>query len=92
MPRAKIPYDELQKLAERKYPEPLFMDVYVIVPSRTVRTPSPTRVYDRRTGNFAAIGWNVKIEMRQFDGIEETYRGYETKYRRRQITDILFTE
>jgi hypothetical protein len=90
MPRATIPYERLQKLAETKYPEPLFMDVYVLKPDRILKTKTPTRVYDRSTGNFAPIGWKVQIEMRQFDGIEETYRGYETKYKRRMITDILF--
>lgn len=90
MPRATIPYEKLQQLAEKKYPEPLFMDVYVLVPSRTLKVKTPTRVYDRSTGNFAPIGWKVQVEMRQFDGIEETYRGYVTKYRPRMITDILF--
>lgn len=93
MGRATIPYDDLQKLAENKYPEPLYMDVTVDRPSRSNRQlMTPTRVYDRSTGNYAPIGWKVSIRFRQFEGIEETYRGFTAKYRQRIFVDILFTD
>jgi len=91
MPRARIPYDELQRLAEKKYPSPLYIDVEVQRKDRTT-DKAPTRVYDRTTGNFAAIGWQVSISFKQFDGIKDMYGEYEAMYVFRRFNDILFTE
>lgn len=90
MPRATIPYDDLEDKAFKKYPFPLFTDVRIDRPSRSNRVKAPTRVYDRATGNFSPIGWKVTVRMKQFNGIVERYDGYKTTYQYREIVDILF--
>lgn len=93
MPRATIPYDDLQRLAEEKYPEPLYINVNVTRKDRnSYGVKAPTRVYDRSTGNFAAIGWKVQISMAQFVGVRDNRGRFETKYQNRFIDDILFTD
>ena len=67
MPRAKIPYEELQDEIRRRYQPPAFRFPMV----RTNRADSPTRIYDRRTGNYAPIGWRVKIDYQQFFGFPD---------------------
>ena len=67
MGRAKIPYEELQREVRRRYQSPAFMFAVV----RTNRANSPVRVYDRRTGNYAPIGWRVKVDYQQFFGFSD---------------------
>ena len=72
MARAAIPYDELQIAAEKMFPEPVFMSVRVEGRRRKQYSfeekPTPTTVYDRRTGNYKSIGYRCYIRMNQFNG------------------------
>jgi hypothetical protein len=67
MGRATIPYEKLQEEVSRQYARPAFKGALV----RTNRANSPTRVYDRRTGNYAPIGWRVKVDYQQFFGFSD---------------------
>ena len=67
MGRARIPYEELQREVERRYQRPAFLFPNV----RTNTANSPTRVYDRRTGNYAPIGWRVTVDYQQFFGFSD---------------------
>ena len=67
MPRATIPYFELDERLEKMYPDPVFRGVYV-VRSRFSEGFTPKRVYDRSTGNYAPIGWRCMVNMSAFTG------------------------
>jgi hypothetical protein len=67
MGRATIPYEDLQTEISRRYQAPSFK--FAIV--RSNRANSPTRVYDRRTGNYAPIGWRVVVDYQQFFGFSD---------------------
>ena len=67
MGRATIPYGDLQEEISRRYQEPSFKFAVI----RTNRANSPTRVYDRRTGNYAPIGWRVVVDYQQFFGFSD---------------------
>ena len=67
MGRATIPYEKLQDVVNRTYGFPSFRNAQV----RRNRANSATRVYDRRTGNYAPIGWRVTIDYEQFFGFSD---------------------
>jgi hypothetical protein len=91
MPRARIPYGELQYEVEQKYPFPLYRNVELLRKDRYNGIPAPTVVYDRSTGNYKRIGWKVQIQFEQFAGIrEQAFYGYRTDYKRRVIEDVIF--
>ena len=98
MPRARIPYDELQKAAEEKYPYPAFRYVTVLRRSRYDNVPSPTVVYDRSTGNYKKMGFKCQVTMEVFDGLAASesswlgrsrWNGYQTEYKPVKIIDVL---
>ena len=74
MPRARIPYDEIIQEIRRLYPYPLFSSVAIRTEfTDRVRRITPTRVYDRSTGNFAAIGWKVAIQGLRYTGQDQAF-------------------
>jgi len=90
MPRARIPYDELESAIQDKYPFPLYKNVRLLRKERYNNVPTPTVVYDRSTGNYAAIGWKVTVSVEQYEGVVEDRRyGYLTKYAPSKFTDII---
>ena len=82
MPRAKIPYEELERKAKRKYPAPAFNDVRLY-------PDTPIRVYDRSTGNYAPIGWKVRVFFRQFTEFSSSLRPI---YENKSETIVIFTD
>lgn len=67
MARAKIPYGELQKALNAKYPWPVHRNVRLLEKNEP-GGKTPVRVYDRTTGNFAPIGYSVSVTMLRFNG------------------------
>ena len=94
MPRARIPYAELEYAANLKYPSPLFRNTRILRKDRYNNVKAPTVVYDRSTGNYKAIGWKITILTEQFSGIKDYGKriGYSTEYKQRVIKDILYNE
>ena len=97
MPRARIPYDNLDLAAITKYPYPMFKNVRIERKERYNNIPSPTVVYDRSSGNYQRIGFKCTVTLEQFDGLEKDDsrfrpRGYVAKYISRRFTDILQPE
>lgn len=69
MPRARIPYDDIERAIQRNYPYPLYREMRIqTVYTDRVRRATPTRVYDRSSGNFAGIGWKVAIQGARYTG------------------------
>jgi hypothetical protein len=77
MARATIPYDELQIAAEKMFPEPVFTSVRVEGRRRryqsTDKKPTPTTIYDRRSGNYKSIGYRCFITMFVFSGFTKRF-------------------
>ena len=71
MPRAAIPYFEIEQTLERMYPRPSNQNIVLIRPQRWNDVKAPTRVYDRSTGNYAPIGWKVTFRREIFFGFDE---------------------
>ena len=66
MPRARIPYSEIDDYISNKYPSPAFVDA-----RRTqFQAGAPTTVYDRRTGNFQRIGYLVDVIYELLTGVD----------------------
>ena len=63
MPRATIPYFEIDEFIEKQYPKPVFRR-----PQRESGTPKT--VYDRSTGNFARIGYMVNVSYTRLTGFD----------------------
>jgi len=74
MARARIPYDELQIAAEKMFPEPCYIGVRVEGTIRKTYSweekPTPTVVYDRRTGNYQRIGFRCALSMYRLTGFD----------------------
>tara|TARA_R110002012_G_scaffold308631_1_gene514989 strand:- start:400 stop:681 length:282 start_codon:yes stop_codon:yes gene_type:complete len=77
MARASIPYDELQIAAEKLFPAPVFTSVRVEGRRRRYNTydfkPTPTTIYDRRSGNYKSIGYRCYIVMFMFTGFSSRF-------------------
>ena len=74
MPRARIPYDDIEQAIRDAYPYPLYSSVRIAtVFTDRVRRATPTRVYDRSTGNFAGIGWRVPIVGLIYQGQDQRF-------------------
>lgn len=67
MARAKIDYEEILKALQKIYPWPVYRSVRILKAS-DYQGRTPTRIYDRSTGNYAGIGWDLKVEMLTFQG------------------------
>lgn len=64
MPRARIPYDDIQRRLRTMYPEPCYRTVQL----QKGTASTPKRVYDRSTGNYAPVGWKVNVAGLVFVG------------------------
>ena len=75
MARARIPYDELQIAAENLFPEPCYIRVTLEGTRRRYSSweekPTPTVIYDRRTGNYQRIGYRCALSMQRFTGFNQ---------------------
>lgn len=79
MPRAAIPYFEIDQYIEQQYPAPVFRN------ARRNRFASeiPRTVYDRSTGNFARIGYLVFMSYDRLTGFDQNLDPeYESIYER----------
>ena len=72
MPRAKIPYDDIERELRTLYPYPLFREIRIRTRFKGDRIGkvTPTTVYDRTSGNFARIGYKVAIEGLRYNGAD----------------------
>ncbi len=86
MPRAKIPFDDIEFAIEQEYPYPLYSEMRIAtVFTDRVRRATPTRVYDRSTGNFAGIGWKVEIQGRIYRGQDVNFRPIYENFRTERV-------
>lgn len=67
MARKTIPYQTLQKALNDKYPWPVHRNVSLLKKDDAGGS-TPVRAYDRSTGNFAPIGYQVTVTMLRFNG------------------------
>lgn len=75
MGRAAIPYDDIQQAIQTAYPYPIYSNMRIrTVFTDRVRRITPTRVYDRSTGNFSGIGWKVAIQGSRYIGQDQAFR------------------
>jgi len=75
MPRAKIPYEDLQARLESMFPWPTYRTVRLLKPKRDNNIRAPTTVYDREGGNFQRIGYRCQVILERFEGIREDLSG-----------------
>ena len=71
MPRAPIPYFDIEQKLERMYPRPSNRNIVLARPTRDNMVRAPIRVYDRTTGNYAPIGFRVTVYREVFFGFAE---------------------
>lgn len=71
MPRAKIPYEDLQARLESMFPWPTYRTVRLLKPKRDNRIKAPTTVYDREGGNFKRIGYRCQVILERYEGQSE---------------------
>ena len=67
MARAKIYYEAILEELRMMYQWPVYRSVRILK-ATDFQGRTPTRLYDRSTGNYAAIGWDVKVELLAFTG------------------------
>lgn len=83
MARASIPYDSLQMAAEKLFPEPTYRNVRLQGTMRRYNSyeekPTPTTIYDRRTGNYKSIGYRCFITGSILVGFDKQF---EPQFRR----------
>lgn len=77
MARAAIPYDALEKKIEQMFPRPCFAYVQLLGKTRKraayEEKPTPTTIYDRRSGNYKVIGYRCKIRMERLSGMDDNF-------------------
>ena len=89
MARKTIPYATLQKALNDKYPWPVHRQVYLLK-KEDAGGSTPVRAYDRTTGNFAPIGYQVTVSMLRFNGRYES--SMNPKYDAIRFQDIILTD
>lgn len=75
MPRAAIPWEQLQKAADLLFPPPIYRNILVIKPHygfRTNHIKAPKTLYHRQNGKYIPIGYNVLVQGWQMMGIDDT--------------------
>jgi len=93
MPRATIPYQEINKKLKEMFPPPLFLEARVIKPSRYNSEKAPISVYDRRTGNYKVSGYICKIIYARYDGQKvSNYRGFNSAYKDERKTVMVLLD
>jgi hypothetical protein len=77
MARASIPYDRLQIAAEKLFPEPTYRNIRLEGSMRRRQSyeekPTPTTIYDRRTGNYKSIGYRCYLSGQRIAGIDDNF-------------------
>ena len=87
MPRAKIPYQELEKKVRKMFPFPIYRDVFLRKPRRDNNVKAPISVYDRRSGNYKVSGYICQISYEIFQGLDDgSYYGWGTRYSPKDVT------
>ena len=71
MPRATIPYFDLELKLEKMYPFPVFRRPRIRRKDE-FKGFTPITVYDRSSGNFKPIGYKCSIEYSRFQGEYDT--------------------
>lgn len=89
MPRARIPYGELEKAIREQYPEPLYLN-HEIIGKGFIGGFTPIRVYDRQTGNYKAVGWKLKMQTNRFIGEYDNF--LQPIYFRSRQTVVIFLD
>ena len=74
MARAAIPWNKIEKSARKVFPKPIYEDIFVFRPNRNNDLKAPTTVYDRTTGNYAVIGYNVMVHRDMLTGFDKDLR------------------
>ena len=86
MPRAKIPYQEIEKKVREMYPEPIYRKVYLKKPHRSNNVKAPISVYDRRSGNYKVSGYICEVKYEIFQGLDSgSYYGWGTRYESEEV-------
>ena len=67
LPRAKIPYDELDRFVKDTYKFPAFKWVGI---KNNHLYHTPKRIYHRKDGKYVPYGWKVYITGFMFTGID----------------------
>ena len=86
MPRATIPYEDLQAELERMFPWPTCR-VRLRRPKRDNNVKAPTTIYDRTGGNFKKIGYRCEIFIEMFTGLSEDLET--TRWDRQRMTVLV---
>lgn len=74
MGRATIPYENIEAAVNLLFPWPTFSNVFIEVPRSYNKIKAPTTVYDRRTGNYKAIGYRVYVSRTRIYRFDEQFR------------------
>ena len=86
MPRATIPYDELQQELDKMFPWPTCR-VRLRKPDRYNNLKAPVTVYDRTDGKFQRIGYRCNIFIEMFTGLADDLTT--TEWDRRRMTVLV---
>jgi len=78
MGRATIPYENIDSAVHLLFPWPTYSNVILDVPRSFNKTKAPTTVYDRRTGNYKAIGYRVFVSRTRISGFDDQFRAVYT--------------
>tara|TARA_R110000803_G_C11981119_1_gene320767 strand:- start:416 stop:682 length:267 start_codon:yes stop_codon:yes gene_type:complete len=79
MARATIPYADIDAKVAALFPWPTYQSVVLDVPRSFNDTKAPTTVYDRRTGNYARIGYRVWVSRERISGFDNQFRAKYTR-------------
>ena len=71
MARAAIPWRKIEASAKKMFVQPIYESYWVEKPTRYNELKAPTTVYDRTSGNYAVIGYNVMVVRDQFTGFSK---------------------
>jgi len=86
MPRATIPYEDLQAVLEDMFPWPTCR-VRLRRPNRNNDVKAPTTIYDRTGGNFKRIGYRCEIFIEMFVGLSDDLET--TRWDRQRMTVLV---
>ena len=89
MPRAAIPYDELEKQVKKMVPYPTFRLARFRKPTRQNDVRAPQTIYSRVDGKFTVIGYKVSVIVERFTGFsDDLQRGIFDQERKEVIVQI----
>lgn len=88
MPRAKIPYEELEIKLGEMYPYPIYRRPRLRLKGE-YQGFTPVTVYDRSKGNFGVIGYRVMAEFTRFQGTYDNAMNPEFRTEMKQVVLLL---